>query len=97
MIKVESYQSPFDESIVKEFRRDGMLIGWSNNGEITLYTIRIIPYELSRAQGFKYWTRYFPNRLLWDLPEVLQEAIEKEPTTYGEYTNRNGETVGYIG
>lgn len=97
MITVKTYESIFRKGTTKEYRKDDVLIGWSDNGEVTRYKVTTVPYELSRAQGYKYWERYFPNRLVWDLPEALQEAIEKEPTAYGEYTNRNGETIGYIG
>lgn len=96
MITVKTYNSFFEDVIIKEFHKNGALIGLSRNGKITRYATTI-RYELSRAQGYKYWERYFPNRLLWDLPEALQEAIDKEPTAYGEYTNKEGETIGYIG
>jgi len=97
MIAIEVYSSFFSDATVKEFRRDGALIGWSEGEKITRYTVTTIPYELSRAQGFKYWEKHFKGWLYWDLPKALQEAIEKEPTAYGEYTNREGEVIGYIG
>ena len=97
MITVEVYSSFFEDATVKDFRRDGVLIGEAIGEEITRYPTTTIPYELSRAQGYKYWKKHFKNRLIWDLPEALQEAINKEPTAYGEYTNREGEVIGYIG
>ena len=81
-----------------EFKRNGELVAQAWNGKIEMNSKAWNKAtKLSRAQGYKYWKRYFPNRLCWDLPEALQEAIESEATTYGTYTNRHGEIIGYEG
>jgi len=53
--------------------------------------------ELTRAQGFKYWEKYFPNRTVWELPLPLQEAIDRDCVSFGEFVDKNGELVGYAG
>ena len=82
-----------------EFNRDGQLIGRVINNKVQRIRWETYrqPVELTRAQGYKYWKRYFPNRLIWDLPEALQEAIESESRSYGTYVNRQGEVIGYEG
>lgn len=97
MITVKTYKSFFSDGVVKYFYRDGELIGRAEDSKVTKHSTFGTFHELSRAQGYRYWNQHFPNRLFLDLPEALQEAIEKEPTTYGEYTNRNGEIIEYIG
>lgn len=97
MITVKTHESFFGDGMVKNFYRDDQLIGWAEDGKVARYSTFGTFHELSRAQGYKYWKKHFKNRLIWDLPEALQEAINKEPTAYGEYTNREGEVIGYIG
>ena len=53
--------------------------------------------ELTRAQGYRYWQKHFPERVCWDLPFALYCAVCQEPRSFGTYTDKNGELVGYAG
>ena len=33
------------------------------------------PLTMSLSQAFRYWQRYFPERTIWELPEMLKEAL----------------------
>lgn len=55
------------------------------------------PIELTRAQGFRYWERHFPERACYTLPALLEEAVDREPKSFGIFFDRNGEEIGYCG
>lgn len=81
-----------------EFRKDGELVAVRLGSEWQ-FTRKLCPssVELTRAQGFKYWERHFSDRVCWSLPQPLQAALDREPRTIGEYTDRRGERIGYEG
>lgn len=97
MITIKTWNSIFDNnSEIKYFYRNGQLIGQSQHGVVRQMPHSESEHELSRAQGYKYWTKYFKGRYCWDLPEALQRAIEMPCTASGSFI-RNGEVVGYEG
>jgi hypothetical protein len=53
--------------------------------------------ELSRAQGYKYWRKYFRDRPVYHLPMELQEAIKREPVAFGYFTRKDHTVCGYEG
>lgn len=80
-----------DEAIcVADYESDGKLdrVYWYKD---------YAPIELSRAQGYKYWKKYFPECMVYYLPKVLQEAIKKEPVAYGYFTRKDHTVCGYEG
>lgn len=99
MIETKTWKSIFNKEhdIVKHFYRNGHLIGMSRNGQVERIKSHEERYEpLTRAKGFRYWNKHFTGRYCWDLPEVLQEAVEMECRACGSFI-RNGEEVGYCG
>lgn len=34
------------------------------------------PIVMTRSQGYRYWERYFPNRICYDLPELVAAAVD---------------------
>ena len=97
MIKMKKMRSLFDEDEVREYSREGRVIGTANRYGLILYKYGTRPVRLSRAQGFKYWRKYFPGRIWTGLPEALQEALEEPCMTRGVYFTREGEAVAYEG
>ena len=90
----------WDEEETKEFWKDGrcvMIITYDKQKHY--YPRPRCKYQpLFRSQGYKYWKKYFPNRACYTLPEILQEAIDREPRTEGRfYSEKYGEYIGYIG
>ena len=80
------------------YYKDGELYGYVFNNCPVLNAERAsYPIELTRAQGYKYWKKHFPNRIVWSLPEALQTAIDRDPTSFGVFRDKNGELVGYEG
>lgn len=67
---------------VKIYFRGGRCLGSKNNGVWKTYFKNTSEIRLTRAQGYKYWAKYFPDRVYWSLPITLQEAIDSEPRTY---------------
>ena len=53
--------------------------------------------DLTRAKGFRYWGRYFPNLPCWMLPAELEAATDLEAHYKGEYIDHDGELVGVFG
>ena len=83
----------------KRFYKGLALIAWTNPTG-GFYRFDFTPKagcDISRAQAYKYWEKYFPDKPCWLLPEVLQEALEKPCTARGAYKDRNGEWIGYEG
>jgi hypothetical protein len=82
------------------FYKDGEIIA-SRQGEsapIRLYqrgSLRQV--SLTRAQGFRYWGKHFPDRACYTLPALLEEAVAKESASFGTFVNRRGEEVAYEG
>lgn len=88
----------FDNSTIIDFYRDGKLVATRIDHE----PIRLIPQysepiELTQAQGFKYWSRHFSGRTCWDIPQALQDALNRPSKTKGSYIDRNGEQIAYEG
>ena len=52
---------------------------------------------LTRAKGFRYWKKHFPTRACYTLPAALQAAIDEPSRSWGTFTNKSGELVGYEG
>ena len=96
MIRVDKYKSLFEMPPYIEFWRDGQLIGIKRFNKIVLIHHGEVNY-LSRAQGYKYWKKYFPDRYYYTLPDALAEAIAEPCKSWGYYTDKNGELVGYEG
>lgn len=68
--------------VITRARRDGVDIAIKYEGEPwRIYPMHTEEVELTRAQGFKYWGKYFPLRADYTLPLALQEAIAREPRT----------------
>lgn len=56
------------------------------------------PIELTRAQGFKYWERHFPDRICYSLPTALAEAIDRDFRSEGTfYSKKYRQMMGYAG
>lgn len=53
--------------------------------------------ELSRAQAYRYWSKYFPSCAVFNLPQVLQVAIDKPCAAHGTYTTKDGKHIEYEG
>lgn len=34
------------------------------------------PVVMTRSQGYRYWERHFPNRICYDLPELVAAAVD---------------------
>jgi len=79
------------------FFKNGELIATRDGGKIELIPKYAHPIELTRAQGFRYWKRHFPERVCYALPALLEEAVDREPSSFGSFFNRNGEEIGYCG
>ena len=80
-----------------EFFKNGKLIA-IRRGDAWTMVGHVSKVELTRAQGYKYWERYCPNRIDWSLPQPLQDALEREPRTSGVFFDRRrGEWCGYEG
>lgn len=92
MYTIERYPSLFLDGETVEVRINGELRGIKYGHQWLLIRDVIYPVELSRSQGYKYWKRYFPDKPCWALPQILQDAIDKE----AEYKcTKDG--VGYYG
>lgn len=80
------------------FYKRGRVVARRRDGE----AIKLVhPYrseiELTRAQGYRYWKRYFPMRSCRDLPFAIAVAVGLEPEHFGTYINRKGEKITYAG
>lgn len=80
-----------------QFFKNAELIATRDGGKIELIPKYAHPIELTRAQGFRYWKRHFPERACYSLPALLEEATNAEPRSFGTFFTRDGEKVGYIG
>jgi len=34
------------------------------------------PVVMTRSQGYRYWEKHFPNRICYDLPELVAAAVD---------------------
>ena len=94
MITVKQYESIFTGGTHKNYYKDGKLWGMSYDNKLKLEPHWKDPTDyLTRAQGYKYWRKYFPGRICYTLPEPLQEAIDREPESRGVYED---DRVGLI-
>ena len=80
------------------FYKNGRVVARRREGEpIHLCHPYMAKVELTRAQAYRYWERYFPGRVCWDLPMAIQVGLEMPCRSEGTYTDINGELVGYAG
>lgn len=99
------YSKQFDLFGSVTYYRNGEQIGFRRfGGELQLdpfYRYRLRggghPVELTRAQAYRYWSKHFPDEYFFNLPQALQEGLDRKPQSYGYYINRHGEMVGYEG
>ena len=91
--------SLFISTPVTVYFKDGKVVGRKQDGVMTLTpSFADNTVELTRAQGYRYWGKHFPNLPCYCLPDALREAINKEPWSCGAYFDRKrGEWVGYSG
>jgi len=88
----------FGDGIVRDYWKDGQLIGHTIGG-----TTRLLPRNhhkcyLTRAKGFRYWKKHFPERPWYLLPSELADAVEKPPRSFGQYASKkDGALIGYEG
>lgn len=87
----------FPSESYTQFLKNGVVVAVRYKGELKLSPKYPEPIRLTRAQGYKYWTRHFIDRPYWRLPKALEEAIFEEPRYFGTYIDRNGELVGTEG
>lgn len=53
---------------------------------------------LTRAKAYRYWEKYFPNaHYAWQLPEIIQQALDFPPRACGEYRDKRGRVWYYEG
>lgn len=99
MYSKKTYSHLFDGlEPVTDYYKDGELIGYRENGKIVLYAHRKPAYDtLTRAKGYRYWWKHFPDRYCWSLPQDLQDALDMAPATRGYFVDRNGQLCGYEG
>lgn len=98
MYTKRTLSSLFSASSITIFYKDGVEVARKVDGILRLIPTYYAPVELTRAKGFRYWGKHFAGRFDWQLPEALQEAVEKEPATYGSFFNkRHNEWWGYAG
>lgn len=85
------------------FYKDGSCVAHRTRGKLYHHkhftkSIGMSTVYLSRAQGFKYWKKYFPNRRYWELPEALQNAIDEPCHSFGYYiSKKDGIIICYEG
>lgn len=99
----------YTKSVLVSLFDDGArLVSYYKNGRLCAFDngdgrgIQLVPMakssiELTRAQGYRYWAQHFPGRTCYSLPALLEEAVDREPQSYGSFVTRNGERIGYIG
>lgn len=94
----------FQNGYYKNFLRNGVVIATAHytpdgkRDRLEWLKTCSAPVELTRAQGFRYWSKYFPDRTCYSLPEVLEEAINKPCTSEGVfYSKKYNELIGYAG
>lgn len=90
----------FDGCPMVLYYKNGALFGSRIHGEFVPAQPKLMAggsIELSRAQGFKYWAKYFHGRYDWELPLPLQDAVNRDCVSFGEFVDKNGELVGYEG
>ena len=80
------------------YYKNGREIARSCDGHISLLPSYHSKCELTRAQGFRYWEKHFPDRSRYTLPQVLQEAVDKPSHSFGQYVSKqDGALIGYEG
>jgi hypothetical protein len=98
MYTKETYPNLFGIGSWTNYYKNGKLIAMRSEGRLELVNIHEPAYDvLTRAKGYRYWEKHFPDRYCWSLPEMLQEALDMEPASSGYFVDRNGELCGYEG
>lgn len=96
----EKYVGMFD---TVTYYKNGSCIGHKAKGKLHYHkhyikSVALNSVYLSRAQGFKYWKKYFPNKRYWDLPIALQNAIDEPCHSFGYYiSKKHREIICYEG
>lgn len=63
-----------------------------------LWTTGSAPFEFSRARAYRVWKKYFPDYYDFQLPEAIQDGLDRECVSYGEfYSKKHHEWIGYEG
>lgn len=78
MYSKECYFSIFGDGCRTTYYKDGKKIAYSkSDGIITFVPSYTEKYSsITRAKAYRYWEKYFPNRVYWDLPKLLEDAID---------------------
>lgn len=99
MYTKKTYINLFDDSTpVTDYYKDGELIGYRDKNGIHLYGWHGPAHDpLTRAKGYRYWGKHFPDRYCWSLPELLQDALDMAPASRGVFVDRSGRLCGYEG
>ena len=94
-----SYPNIFTNGEWTNYYKNGKLIATRDgNGKIELLHHHGSAYDaLTRAKGYRYWWKHFPDRYCWSLPQDLQDALDMAPATRGYFVDRNGHLCGYEG
>ena len=82
-----SYPNLFGDGNWTNYYKGSKLIATRDgNGPIKLTNHHGPAYDtLTRAKGYRYWEKHFPDRYYWDLPQELQDAVDMESATSGEF------------
>lgn len=82
-----------------EYWKEDKLIAtkWQDEGWQMHHISEEIYDTLTRAKGYRYWWKHFPDRYCWSLPQELQDALDMAPATRGYFVDRNGQLCGYEG
>lgn len=96
---VETQDLFFGSGVHREYYKEGRLIAVSNCDGIRYFgSVVVSGCDLSRAQGYRYWEKYFSGCIDISLPAPLQVALDKPCVSYGEYYDKKtGELIGWEG
>lgn len=96
---IERFVNIFTDEPVSIFYHKGVEIAVRTDGVWNRYKPDIkAGCEWTRAKGFRYWKKYYPDRRYDDLPEELQRAIDMKPRAWGRYTSKkDGAYIGFEG
>lgn len=70
----------FDDGTTTNFYKNGMLIASRKNSEPIKFYHRYYSLfdPITRAKGYRYWEKHFPNRACYALPKLLEDAVYLE-------------------
>lgn len=88
----------FEENPFTVYYKNGEAIAIKDENGLRLEKARGEQYDpLTRAKGYRYWEKHFPDQYCWTLPQELQDALDMPPATSGVFIDKNGELMGYEG